>query len=163
MPDDPFGVRAPERETLTGTLDWYRQVATNKIDGLSLDQAATILTPTGLSPLGVIKHLAWVEIGWFRDTFAGEPMGEELPVDVSFRISADDTISSVVTEYEVACAHSRRIVDGARSLGALSVRAAEIRGQVSLRWLLVHLIEETARHAGQLDLMRESLDGRTGI
>jgi hypothetical protein len=69
---------------------------------------------------------------------------------------------SVVAEYRAACARSRAIIDAASSLDALSENADELRGNVSLRWILVHMLEETARHAGHLDLMRESIDGRTG-
>jgi hypothetical protein len=72
MAEDLLGAREPERETLAGFLDWYRRVATNKLDGLSPEQASRLMTPTGLSPLGVVKHLTWCEAGWFRDTFAGE-------------------------------------------------------------------------------------------
>jgi hypothetical protein len=79
MSDDVLGVRRPEREMLTGFLDWYRQVVLNKVDGLSLEQASTTMTPSGLSPLGIVKHLTWVEAAWFRDTFAGEPVSPTSP------------------------------------------------------------------------------------
>lgn len=146
---------------LTGFLDWYRQVVANKVEGLSLEQASTVMTPTGLSPLGVVKHLTSAEAGWFRDTFAGEPVGKVSNSD-SFRLTPDETVESVVTGYHDECAHSRRITDAAPLLNDLSARAGEIHGHVSLRWILVHMVEETARHAGHLDLMRETLDGRTG-
>ncbi len=162
MSDDVLGVRRPEREMVTGFLDWYRQVVANKVEGLSLEQASTIMTPTGLSPLGIVKHLTWAEAGWFRDTFAGEPIGGEVSNAESFQLARDETVESVVAGYRDECAHSRRITDAAQSLDDLSARAAEIRGRVSLRWILVHMLEETARHAGHLDLMRETLDGRTG-
>jgi hypothetical protein len=142
--DDPLGVRGPERGMLTGFLDWHRQVVVNKVDGLSLEQASTVLTPTGLSPLGIVKHLADVEVGWFREMFAGEEVGEEIPHEDSFQIDPG------------------RIVGATSSLDTLSSRSHEILGHVSLRWVLIHMLEETARHAGHLDLMRERLDGRTG-
>lgn len=162
MNDDVLGVRRPERELLTGFLDWYRQVIANKVEGLTLEQASTVMTPTGLSPLGIVKHLTWVEAAWFRDTFAGEPVGDEVSNPDSFRLTADDTVESVVAGYHDECAHSRRISDAAPSLDAHSAQTAKIRGHVSLRWILVHMLEETARHAGHLDFMRETLDGRTG-
>lgn len=143
-------------------LSWYRQVIVNKASGLSLGDASRPMTPTGLSPLGIIKHLAWAEAGWFRDTFAGEPIGTEVPNADSFRLAAEDTVESVTAAYHNECAHSRAIVDGTRSLDQLSARPSTNYGHVSLRWILVHMLEETARHAGHLDLMRESLDGRTG-
>ena len=120
------------------------------------------MTPTGLSPLGVIAHLAATEVGWFAESFSGEPVDPMWETHGSFRLTADDTVSSVLEEYEASCARSRRIVDAAPSLDALSVEEHEIFGHVSLRWILVHMVEETARHAGHLDLMRETIDGSTG-
>ena len=80
----------------------------------------------------------------------------------SFRIREGDTVDSVIAEYRQACEQSRHVVSLAATLDDLSVRADEYRGHVSLRWVLVHMIEETARHAGHLDIMRETIDGRTG-
>jgi hypothetical protein len=161
-PSDHLGGRANERELLTGFLDWYRAVAGNKVRDLSLPDATRVQTPTGLSPLGVIAHLAAVEVGWFAESFAGEPVDPMWEAHGSFQLTADDTVQAVLDEYRASCARSRRIVDAAPSLDALSVEAHEVWGQVSLRWILVHMIEETARHAGHLDLMREAIDGSTG-
>ena len=156
---------------LTGFLDWHRQVVANKVEGLSLEQASTVMTPTGLSLLGIVKHLTAVEAGWFRYNFAGEPIGGEVanpdaanshPLPrPSFRLTPGETVESVATGYRAECAHSRRITDDARSLNDLASRPTEA-GHVSLRCILLHMLEETARHAGHLDLMRETLDGRTG-
>lgn len=159
---DVLGTRVPERETLIGALDWYRAVVVNKVDGLSLEDASRVMTPTGLSPLGIVKHLAWVEAGWFRDTFAGRYEGEEEPSEDSFRLGPDDTIESVVAAYRDECDSSRRITDAASSLSDLSALEATVYGYVSLRWVLVHMLEETAHHVGHLDIMREHIDGRTG-
>ncbi len=162
MADDPLGVRQPERQTLTGVLDWYREVVEHKVEGLSAEEASRVLTPTGLSPLGVVAHLAWVEVGWFRDTFAGERVPPEVSGEEAFRLAPTDTVESVVARYRAECEHSRAIVAAAASLDELSARPGGVYGTVSLRWVLVHMVEETARHAGHLDLMRESIDGRTG-
>ncbi|MEX2269135.1 MAG: DinB family protein [Acidimicrobiia bacterium] len=160
--DDPLGVRKPERETLAGFMDWYRQVVINKVDGLSFEDASRVMTPTGMSPLGIVKHLTWAEAGWFRDTFAGKYEGEEASNEDSFVIAPGDTIESVVAAYRDECEHSRRIAARAPSLNALSVGESQFRGLTSLRWILIHMIDETARHAGHLDIMREQIDGRTG-
>jgi hypothetical protein len=163
---DPLSVRADERITLVGTLDWFRGVVENKLSGLSVDDARRVMTESGLSPLGVVKHLAWVERGWFRETFAGERVeGLDQPEDdnsLEFALGADDTIESVAAFYRDEARRSRAIVDASSSLDSLSVEETRLRGRVSLRWLLVHMIEETARHAGHLDIMREAIDGRTG-
>jgi len=120
------------------------------------------MTPTGLSVLGVVAHLAAVEVGWFAESFAGEPVDPRWEIHGSFRLVADDDVESVVDEYDDACRRSRAIVNAAASLDVLSVESHEFYGPVSLRWIIVHMIEETARHAGHLDLMRETIDGVTG-
>jgi hypothetical protein len=163
--EDTLGVRRNESETLGGFLDWYRAVVERKVDGLTLDQARTVRTSTGLSPLGVVKHLGWVERGWFREIFAGEDVetidGED-DNSAEFAIGADDTVDSVLAFYRTEVDNSRRVVAGSSSLDDLSAKATKFREKVSLRWILVHMLEETARHAGHLDLMRESIDGKTG-
>jgi uncharacterized damage-inducible protein DinB len=147
---------------LSGFLDWYRSVVEHKVEGLMLDDATRFMTPTGLSPLGVVAHLAAVEVAWFDETFAGQPVDPVWDDHGSFRISERDSVESVLDEYRRACGRSREVVAAASSLDDLSVRTHEVWGEVSLRWILVHMIEETARHAGHLDIMREAIDRRTG-
>ena len=163
--DDPLGVRSGERETLDGFLDWYRSVVERKVVGLTVVDATRPMTPTGMSALGVVKHLGWVERGWFRETFAGEDV-EATDVDgdnsAEFAISSEDTIDSVIGFYRNEVEESRRISRTANSLDALSVKETPYRERVSLRWVMVHMLEETARHAGHLDLMREEIDGQVG-
>lgn len=96
MSNDVLGVRRPERDMLRGFLDWYRAVVTNKLVGLSLEQASQVMTPTGLSPLGILKHLASSEAGWLRGCFAGQPVPAEVAGPQSFRVAPHDTIDSVV-------------------------------------------------------------------
>jgi Protein of unknown function (DUF664) len=154
-----LGCRAGERELLTGFLDWYRAVVENKVRGLSLQDASRIMTPTGLSPLGIVKHLAFVERGWFMARFAAEE--QKVDPDAVFRIETGDTVASVLAFYRSSVTESRRITAGA-SLDDISKSESPTYGFVSLRWILVHMLEETARHAGHLDLMREQIDGKTG-
>ena len=159
-----LGGQFDERNLLDGFLDWYRGVVENKVGGLALEDATRVMTPTGLSPLGIVKHLGDVEQSWFRQRFAGEEV--ELPGDddshAAFRIDPGETCASVLAFYRESVEHSRRIVNGS-SLDALSAGDVHaLYGRVSLRWIMVHMLEETARHAGHLDLMREQIDGRTG-
>jgi hypothetical protein len=154
--------RAEERLMLSGFLDWYRTVVEHKVEGLGREDATRVMTPTGLSPLGVVAHLAAVEVGWFLETFTGATVDPMWDDHGSFRLRDEDTVASVLGEYRGACARSRDIVATASSLDDLSMRTDEVWGRVSLRWILVHMIEETARHAGHLDIMREAIDGRTG-
>jgi hypothetical protein len=165
MPDDDWlGVRQPERETLCGFLDWYRDVAIKKLDGLSLDQASKAMTPSGLSALGIVKHLTWAERLWFRFRFSGEDVDVEhgAPDNApTFVIDPDDTVDSIVAAYRDEIDRSRAII-AAASLDDIAAREHRVYGQTSLRWIVVHMIEEIARHAGHLDLIREQLDGHTG-
>jgi hypothetical protein len=159
-----LGGQASERELLTGYLDWYRSIVEGKVADLSLQDGSRIMTPTGLSPLGIVKHLGDVEQSWFRQRFAGEEV--ELPGDddfhAAFRIETGETCASVLAFYHESAEHSRRIVN-ASPLDALSAGDEHpVFGRVSLRWIMVHMLEETARHAGHLDLMREEIDGKTG-
>jgi hypothetical protein len=132
---------------------------------VTASDARLVMTPTGMSALGIVKHLGWVERGWFRETFAGEDV-DEIDVDgdnsVEFAIGNDDTVESVIAFYRAEVEHSRRVFRDAPSLDALSARETSYREQVSLRWIMVHMLEETARHAGHLDLMRERIDGQVG-
>jgi len=157
-----LGARADEREMLTGFLDWYRAGVVRKVEGLSREDATRVATPTGLTPLGVVAHLAAVELSWFEEDFLGNPARSELNDHGEFRLHDDDTVASVVDEYVQACACARAVLAKASSLDELSAVETPFRGRVTLRWILVHMIEETARHAGHLDLMREQIDGQTG-
>jgi hypothetical protein len=148
-----------ERELLNGFLDWYRAVVENKVRDLSIEDASRIMTPTGLSPLGIVKHLAFVERGWFKARFAAEE--QKVDPDTVFRIEPGDSVASVLAFYRGSVTESRRIAAGA-SLDAISKSESPTYGYVSMRWILVHMLEETARHAGHLDLMREQIDGKTG-
>jgi hypothetical protein len=159
-----LGGQANERELLTGYLDWYRSVVEGKVADLSLLDASRVMTPSGLSPLGIVKHLGYVERSWFSVRFAAaeeKPLWAEDDPDADFRIESGETVASVVHFYRAATDDSRRIAARA-SLDDLSQSVSPHYGTVSLRWILVHMLEETARHAGHLDLMREQIDGRTG-
>src|SRR5687767_13172396 len=162
--DDVLGTRRDEHDTLVGFLDWYRAVIERKVEGLSLEDATRAFTPSGLSPLGVVQHLAYVERSWFRKRLAGEAVEVLHQGDdnaVQFELDPGTSVESVLAFYRDECERSRAIVAGA-ALHDVSVDAHPVYGQVTLRWILVHMIEETARHAGHLDLMREQIDGQTG-
>ena len=158
-------MRQNERDTLVGFLDWFRAVAVRKVNGLRLEDAKQIRTPSGMSVLGILKHLGWVERGWFRETFAGEDV-EAIDDDgdnsAEFAIADDETVESVIRFYWDEVEAARRVVEGASSLDALSAKETRFGDQVSLRWIMVHMVEETARHVGHLDLMREEIDGQIG-
>ena len=165
MSDAALPAQLGELETLIGCLDWYRGVAPGKLRGLTDADAMCSIEPSGLSLLGIVKHLAWAERLWFRWRFAGEDLpGVDLGGDNSptFCLAPGDTIATVFAEYHTETESARRIVGSATSLDELAVRDHPLFGLVNLRWILVHLIDETARHTGHLDIMRQQLDGVTG-
>jgi hypothetical protein len=153
----------PGKDMLLAVLDNNRAIMEWKLDGLARDQAIRSVVPSGTSLLGMVKHLAYVERWWFDDFFAGNgveyPWSEEDP-DADFRIEDGETIESVIALYEAAIARSKEITADA-TMDDLSVR--ERNGERrSLRWIVTHMIEETARHAGHADIVRELIDETTG-
>lgn len=152
---------AGERETLAGFLDYQRATLLGKVEGLDEEQARRRLVPSQTTLLGIVKHLAYVERWWFQEVFAGldveDPCTESDP-DADWRIEPDDTVEAIVALYEAEVAVSREIAAGA----GLDEIARRPGYDVSLRWILVHMIEETARHNGQADILRELIDGSTG-
>jgi uncharacterized damage-inducible protein DinB len=158
---------ADERITLTEFLDWYRQTMAVKVDGLTDDEARVKLVGSDTNLLGLIRHLTDVERNWFRRRFRGEDVApqyySETDIDGDFRVGPADTIAETIAAYEAECEISRTITADTASLDDLSaVPIRDYDAPVSMRWILVHMIEETARHAGHADIIRELIDGVTG-
>ena len=143
---------------LSAFLDWLRGSIVRKLEGLSEEEARRRLVPSETTLFGLIKHLACVERWWFQYNFAG--LDVEVPDDDrDFVAEPDETIEQVVDFYRRECDESRRIVAGA-SPDDHAERAQ--RREITLRWIMIHMIEETARHAGHADILREQIDGATG-
>lgn len=160
---DPPAV-AGEREALLGWLDWHRATLLTKLDGLDDDQLRRPVAPSGLTLLGLVKHLTETEHGWFVNEYArlGEPPLFETDDDeeAGFRVEPGETTEQLVQGYLDMCERCRRIVLEAPSLDDVVPNAR--RGQVDLRRIVLHMIEETARHNGHADLIRELVDGTVG-
>jgi uncharacterized damage-inducible protein DinB len=151
-----------EREVLEAFLDLYRDIMVAKVAGLSTEAARRRLVPSSTTLAGLIKHLASVEREWFRGILDQRP-AEQVGVRVTddgWGIDPDETIDDLVADYQRACDESRAVA--ARFALDDSVPMPRL-GQVSLRWIYVHLIEESARHAGHADILREQTDGATGF
>ena len=150
---------------LFGSLDVNRSAVVRKLEGLTREQATSIVLPSGVTLLGVVRHLAWVERAWFEFHLLGGP---EDPVGIDESFDVDGlTIKTVVDDYVRTCERSRSIVDQAiiDGAGSLEVRTIEPHWFfeiVTLRWILFHMTRETARHAGHMDILRELTDGQTG-
>jgi uncharacterized damage-inducible protein DinB len=152
----PF-VDTTERGTLVAFLDYLRDCVVAKLHGLDAGQARTAHVPTGTSVLGLVKHLTFVEIAWFQYAFAGR----DVAFPASDLVPADDA-RSIIGAYRAATATSNEIIAACDDLDRRSARLATAPEPMSLRWVLVHMIEETARHAGHADILRELTDGETG-
>ena len=155
-----------ERDALAGFLDQQRDALVKKVQGVSDTDARRAPTASSLSLLGLLKHSAVWEDRWFQGIVAGRslpdgwPDGKSAIPDGDFLVDDGDTVEQWVARYEKAAVTSRQIVD-AMELGHSCARADVI--DCNLRWVLLHLIEETARHAGHADIIRETLDGSRGM
>ncbi len=161
-----FGPEPPrtgsEFDTLLGILNDQRSLLLWKLDGVDVEQGIRRLVTSETSLLGIVKHLAWVERWWFGEFIGGEkpdyPWNDEDP-DADFRIEPGETVESISELYAAAVERSNEII---RAADSLDVTGESDRGPRSLRWVLVHMIEETARHLGQADILREQIDGTVG-
>jgi uncharacterized damage-inducible protein DinB len=153
-----------ERRALAEWLDFHRATLLQKLDGLDDEQLRHEMVPSRVCLLGLVKHLTAVEHGWFVVNFArsGEPHMFDSPddPDADFHIAEGETTDAIVEGYMRACARSREIYEAAPSLEAAFPHPR--RGAMGLRWLMLHMIEETARHNGHADIIRELIDGATG-
>jgi hypothetical protein len=157
---------ADERTQLVGWLDMQRAIVHWKCEGVSAADTHRPVLPA--SPLmtmaGLVSHLRWVENLWFEIIFLGRPAkGPQFEDD---REDADMIVEGVplaelLQDYERQCAVSNEII-AAHPLDEVGRHPDFRAAAASLRWVLIHMVEETARHAGHLDTIRELLDGDTG-
>jgi uncharacterized damage-inducible protein DinB len=163
-------VRAPliadERPMLEAWLEFHRGTLEMKCDGLSTEQLRErAVPPSSLSLLGLVRHMTDVERHWFRNTLNGEDVPDlyssEDDRDGDFDHVDDADPADAFAAWRAELEHVRQVVAGVPSLEAVGARRR--RGElVSLRWILVHMIEEYARHNGHADLIRERIDGSVG-
>jgi hypothetical protein len=156
---------ADERSSLEGWLDYHRGTLLYKCQGLTGEQLTRrAVAPSSLSLLGLVRHMAEVERGWFRRGFAAEPgvtdmyCSDEQP-DGDFDLTDPGQAEADLAAFAQECALARAAVAG-RSLEDTFVSH---RGKTfDLRWVYTHMIEEYARHNGHADILREQIDGVTG-
>lgn len=162
---DRHGVTEPahhgaEGTALRGFLQRQRELVAWKVSGASEAALRAAVTPTGLSAHGVVRHLTNVERSWVRDVFAGQDglVFDWTDDDPDGELHVPDTVTmaQLLADYAAEAARCDAVV-AAHHLDDVSARR-----DFSLRWILMHLVEETARHLGHLDLLREQADGSTG-
>lgn len=160
---------AAERDALAQFLDYQRETILLKAEGLDKEQLARKIPTSGLTLAGILYHLALVEEYWMEVRFLGLPLREpwtnidmDADPDWEFRTATTLEAEEVRERYRQACARSRAAAATARDLDQVSARPFGDQKYFTLRFVLLHLIEETARHAGHADLLREAIDGSVG-
>jgi len=163
---DPLG---SESALLGQYLDYQRETMLSKTDGLTREQLTRRHAPSELTLAGLLYHLALVEENWMEVRFSGLPDREpwadvdwDSDPNWEFHTATKLEPAELRIRYEQACDRSREVVAAATGPDQLSERELSEGQRFSLRWVLLHLIEETARHVGHADLLREALDGEVG-
>ena len=157
-----------ERDTLVNFLAYFRSVLIRKAAGLDAEQLATTVGASSLTIGGLVRHMAFVEDHWFHGVLAGnddpEPWAAadwDTSPDWEFDTAPDQSPGELLTQFDTSVARSDAAI--ARFHGLDTIAARQSHGEpTSLRWIMVHMIEEYARHCGHADLIRESIDGTTG-
>jgi hypothetical protein len=156
-----------ERTQLVGWLDLQRALIPWKCEGLSEEDAhRSVLPPSPMMTMaGLVSHLRWVEHTWFEVLMQNAPTDDNPlfgDVDDADMMVADVPIARLIDDYAAQCARSNEIV-AAHSLDDLAQNSELFRsGAANLRWMMIHMVEETARHVGHADAIRELLDGTKG-
>ena len=150
-----------ERTMLLGVLQRQRDLVAWKVKDASDQVLASVATPSGMGLHGLVRHLMNVERSWLRDVFAGQgdlhyDWTEDDP-DAEWQVPTDTTMTALLADYAEESRRCDAVVRAAPSLADTSASR-----DVSLRWILMHLVEETARHLGHIDLLREQADGSIG-
>ncbi|MFD1938326.1 DinB family protein [Nonomuraea mangrovi] len=144
-----------ETEILRGFLDYLRTSIAAKVEGAPEPQVRTAAVPSGTNLLGLLDHLTFVE----RSMFLGDDVTDW---QATFQAAPEDSVSAVVARYRETVTLANAVLDGCTDLGAPVPRSRPERPAPSIRWALTHMIEETGRHAGHADIVRELIDGATG-
>jgi uncharacterized damage-inducible protein DinB len=160
-------LNADERTTLESWLEFHRATLAIKCAGLDDGQAASAsAAPSGLTLTGLVQHMAEVERNWFRRVLAAEqappiydPLADPDGPDGGFDLAEGATLSGALAVWRAEVARARELC-AARDLAGTGRFMGR---EVSLRWIYVHMIEEYARHNGHADLLRERIDGTTGV
>lgn len=145
-----------EKDVLVGFLDYLRSSVVGKVHGVPEPLVRKPGVRSGTNLLGLVKHLAHVE----RYTFLGEDVTDW---QATFHALPEETVDGLVATYRDAIAEANRVIAACDDLTSAAARPTKGKGEPpSMRWALAHMIEETGRHAGHLDILRELADGSTG-
>jgi hypothetical protein len=157
--------RPPEARVLQHFLDAQRAAVLAIVDGLDDQLLRTAVLPSGWTPLGLIEHLGHAERHWFQQVATGSAVPLPWPAEDDAEPGPARPAAQVVAFYRDQCARSNAVL-ASRPLSSppAGQHDEEIADEITdLRWIALHMIEETARHAGHLDAARELLDGQVGL
>jgi hypothetical protein len=151
----PPSTQNDERAVLLGFLDHLRDAVATKADGVGEPEVRAPGVPSGTNLLGLVTHLTAVERFYF--------LGEEPPSwAATFRPPADLSADAAIAAYRDAVAEANRVIADCEDLAAPAPQWPRRGGAPAMRWVLAHMVEETGRHAGHMDILRERIDGSTG-
>ena len=158
---------------LRSYLDYFRATILRQAEGLTAEQLAATLGPSTLTLGGIVKHMTWVENWWWVRVLEGGPELAWVPEGVfetdrdwEWHSAKDDPWDLLVSRFRDAVASADRALDRALATPEgldLQAKVPRHGKHATVRWILVHMVEEYARHAGHADLIRESIDGRTDL
>jgi uncharacterized damage-inducible protein DinB len=158
-------LKADERTMLVAWLEYHRATLASKCEGLTDDQLRTrSIPPSALSLLGLVRHMAEVELNWFRFWLAGEKPNPRYADEEEWDVD-DADVAEAFDYWRSECNHAREVLatfDSLDAVGADQPSDTDPQSGFSARWVVVHMIEEYARHNGHADLLRELIDGTTG-
>ena len=151
-----------EREALAGWLDFHRAELLSKLNGLTDEQANRRVVPSLNTLHGLVRHLTKVEFVWFAKVISGSeepaPFGWPERVDGDFLLDDGESVEADVARFVAACERSREIFAGVE---LDEVRTHRRFGELDVRWIIIHMLEEYAQHNGHADILRELVDGTT--
>jgi len=156
-----------ERTALEQRLNEYRATVAGALLDLEWSDASSqVLPATDLTIAGIVRHLAWAEDRWFQGRLLGAAMpspwnrpGADDPGHAMW-LDPGDTADAILSLYTSSCDRSRAAIADCETLSVVAAVPSFGKGPVNLRWILVHMIEETARHAGHIDLLRDHIRNR---
>jgi uncharacterized damage-inducible protein DinB len=157
---------ATELESLCAFLDAHRDKILEALEGLDDADLRRRMLPSAMSLLGLVKHLGYIERWWFQIVFAGIDVPLAPHPDDEWRFEPDETTEDVISFYKGEVARGRELIAGATPETRAKSSGQTSRGpaaQFSLRWILLHMIEEVAQHNGHADIIRELLGAKTSV
>jgi uncharacterized damage-inducible protein DinB len=164
--DEPPKSLQDPTEILLQQLSYYRATALAKLDGLRDDQLTASIVPSGWSPLGLLKHLVFVERRWMQWGFEADqmsdPWGDHHPDTTGWLITQDDNVADLATRWAAIATRTETVARNARLTDRARLGGRFSSDPPTLGWILAHVLQENARHVGQLDVVRELIDGSVG-